>query len=323
AFEQAYGMLLPKTYKQFLKKYNGGMITRYSWTSYIDMTEYESEHPTRDSFKMFGYDEVVKNYTDLRLNDWMMPEDFNGNYPIIPICKMPESEGEYLYIFSEKGLTVESPVFAFLGDDYDEPCTIIADNFNDFLGLLMEHEGFPPVTKESKKKTYNSFIEQNKIVENASAEETDEEIIIRNTAYLQLFPENGWSYNERGIAHRDIGQRQLALDDFNKSIELNNKESFFYYCRGDLVLDYGSLRKALIDYDIAVKLEPDNKLYISGRADALQKLGKLKKALADCNKVLDEDSHYTLALYVRERIYKAMGEEVLAQADLDLIDELK
>ena len=78
----------------------------------------------------------------------------------------------------------------------------------------------------------------------------------------------------------------------------------------------------MIDLDIAVKLDPDSLLYLTGRADAFQKLGKLDKALADCNKVLSKDGRYELALYVREKVYKAMGEDELARADSDLIDEI-
>ncbi len=322
-FEKAYGIVLSESYKQFLEMHNGGMITRYKSTSYIDMTEFEADHPTRDSYMMFGYDDVIDNYTNLKSDNWMMPKGFHGNYPIIPICKMPESEGKYLFLFSEKGIDGESPIFAFLGESDNESCFKVADNFNDFLGLLMEHEGFPPILKTNRKKTCHHFMEQSNIITIASADETDNEVIERNSAYIQLSPKSAWSYNERGISYRDLGQRQLALEDFNKSIEINNEQAFFYYCRGDLILDYGSPRKALIDFDIAVKLDPSNKLFLSGRADALQKLGKLSKSLADCNKVLDEDSKYTLALYVRERVYKAMGEDELAQVDSDLIDELK
>ena len=84
-----------------------------------------------------------------------------------------------------------------------------------------------------------------------------------------LFPNDGWNYLERGNAHADNGQRKLALQDFNKAIELNNNEAFFYYCRGDLILEYGSVRKALIDLDIAVKLEPNYEMYLSGRAESI------------------------------------------------------
>jgi len=42
-------------------------------------------------------------------------------YPIIPICKIPELIGEYLFVLSEKGLDGESPIFAFLGESEKNP----------------------------------------------------------------------------------------------------------------------------------------------------------------------------------------------------------
>jgi len=320
-FENAFGVILPESYKQFLEKFNGGMILEEEKSYYEDMTDWEPDGPKYSSYYFYSLVELQAKYIEVKRENWLLDGYIKGNYPYIPICSTPNQE--LIFIVSQKGLKNESPVFTGRDDSGNFACTKIARNFNTFLGYYINSDGFPALLPDDAEPDWQTFVDKNSILDIANTEESDKEIIERNTAYLQLFPESGWSYNERGISFRDIGQRQLALEDFNKSIEINNKQSFFYYCRGDLILDYGSPRKALIDYDIAVKLDPDNKLYISGRADALQKLGKLKKALTDCNKVLDEDSDYTLALYVRERVYKAMGEDELAQVDSDLIDKLK
>ncbi len=119
-FEKAYGIVLPESYKQFLERFNGGMITRYKWTSYVDMSEFEAEHPTRDSYLIHGYDELIDNYTDLKQDKWLMSEGYYDNYPVIPICSMPESEGKFLFVFSGKEMDAESPVFAFLGESDKE-----------------------------------------------------------------------------------------------------------------------------------------------------------------------------------------------------------
>jgi len=320
-FEIAHGIVLPKSYKQFLKKYNGGMITRWKWTSYVDMTEYEMEHPTRDSYMIFGYDDVVDNYTSLKLDNWMMPKNFNGNYPIIPICKIPELKGEYLFVFSEKELDRESPVFAFLGGSEKKSCFQIADNFNDFLGLLIEYDGFPPIPKATKK-TCHSFIEQNRIIETASAKETDEKIIIRNSALIELNPNRAWLYCDRGVAYWNQKKNKLALIDINKAIELDSNKPFFYFHRGMIISDYASKRKALIDFDIAVKLDSYNKLFLWARATCFYNLGKYKKALDDCNKVLEIDSNYLMALKTRIMVYVALGDSKKAEADIMLLDKI-
>lgn len=318
--EKAYGIVLPESYKQFLMRFNGGMILEHEEHFYTDMTEWEPDSPKRSSYYLFPLDEMIDKYTDLRFDDWLMGEDFKGNYPIIPICSTPQQE--LLFLVNQKGLTEESPVFASFKESGKYTCIKVATDFHSFLGYYIESDGFPALLPDDIEPSWQVFMEKNKVLDIAYKDETDDEIIERTTALMKLYPDNGWNYNERGIAYRDKGQRKPALADFNKSIELNDKKAFFYYCRGILILDYGSKRKALIDLDTAVKLDPADNLFLSGRADAFHKLGKLDKALADCNKILETDGIYKLALYVREKVYKAMGEDDLARADSDLIDEL-
>jgi tetratricopeptide (TPR) repeat protein len=321
-FEAAYGIVLSESYKQFMERFNGGMILAHPQSFYIDMLEDEPDGPKWSSYYFFDYDEVVEKYRDLRLDKWLLGDDFNGVYPIIPICRTPGPEHNLLFMFSEKGLNTESPVFAMFVNSNISSCVQVATGFDAFLEWYVNSEGFPPIGQVTGTISCHTFVDEKSIVEIAGQKETHLQIIERSTAMLKLFPDDSWSYCTRGNAHLYNGESNLALNDFNKAIELDENESFFYHCRGDLVLQYGSARKALIDLDIAVKLDSDNKMFLAGRADAFLKLGWLEKALADCNRILEKDSKYRLALYVRERVYKEMGEDELAQADSDLIDEL-
>ncbi len=318
--EKAFGVILPESYRQFLEKYNGGMILEEEDSYYDDMTDWEPDGPKYSSFYFYSLAELQAKYIEVKRIDWLLDGSIKGNYPFIPICSTPKQE--LIFVISQKGLKNESPVFIGRDDSDNFACTKIAPDFNTFLGYYIKGDGFPALLPDDAEPDWQTFIDKNSILDIANTEEADKEIIERNTAHLQLFPESGWSYNERGISYRDLGQRQLALEDFNKSIEINNKQPFSYYCRGAMILEFGSKRKALIDLDIAVKLDPRSKLFITGRADAFHKLGKLDKALTDCNKVLSEDDRYELALYVRERVYRSIGEDELARADSDLIDEI-
>jgi len=319
-FEQAYGVVFPESYKQFLAEFNGGMILEEEESYYIDMTDWEPDGPKWSSFYFYTLDELEEKYIDLKHDCKLISNEVKDFFPIIPICNTPMQET--IMVVSQKGLKKESPVF--ITDDISDMSTYvqISDNFSSFLSTIIEHEGFPDISAAPGSQLLSIFIYDSGILKTNSGEETNEEVIDRTTAYLARHPKSSWYLNERGSAYLRNGQRKLALTDYNKSIELNEKESFFYYCRGVLLLDYGSKRKALIDLDIAAKLDPDSLLYLTGRADAFQKLGKLDKALADCNKVLEEDYTYELALYVRHRVYKEMGKDDLAQKDWDLIDEL-
>lgn len=320
-FEKKHGIILPESYKQFMANFNGGMILEFEESYYTDMTEWEPDGPKWSSFYFYSLDELLEEYPDLKSESGIFGDDYVGAFPIIPICSTPKQET--IMLVSQKGLSMKSPVF-ISGDISDMSTYVqIDDNFDSFLNKIIEHNGFPEIKAKPGSQLLGNFISDNGLIDQVLEEETYDEIIARTTSMIKLYPKDAWNYNERGTAYKHNGQIKLALADFNKSIEINNKQSFFYYCRGSLILVYGSKRKALIDIDIAVKLDPDSKLFITRRADALQKLGKLDKALADCNKVLNKDSTYRLALYVRQRVYKAMGKDNLAMADSDLIDELK
>ena len=319
-FEKAHGIVFPESYKKFMAGFNGGMILEYEESFYIDMTDWEPDGPKWSSYYFHTLDELSNEYSDLKYECKLISNEVKDFFPLIPICNTPKQET--IMLVSQKGLAKESPVF--ISPDISDMSTYVQifDDFDSFLAEIIEYNGFPDIKAKPGSQLLSMFIYNSGILKETLREETNDEIIDRTTAYLNLYPKRSWSYYERGNAYKQLGKRKLALADFNKSIEQNDKEGLFYYCRGNLILDYGSKRKALIDLDIAVKLDPENHLFLSGRADALQKLGKLDKALCDCNKVLNEDGIYKLALYVRERVYRSMGEDELAQADSELIDDI-
>jgi tetratricopeptide (TPR) repeat protein len=319
--EKAYGIVLPRMYKEFLTHFNGGMILEYEESYYQDMTDFEPDGPKDSSFYFFTLDEMIEKYRTFRLDNWRLDDDFDGIYPLIPICRTPQ--GEILFQLSQKVLERESPIFMANEFDHDAPCVRIASNFDEFLNLYVNSEGFPKLKPDIKNPSCWVFMKEHKVIETANEPETREQMIERTTAMIQLHPDYSWEYCVRGNAYNYIGQKNKALVDFNKAIDLKGDEAFFYHCRGDLVLNFGSPRKALIDLDIAVKLEPENKMYRAGRADAFYKLGKLEKALADCNTVLNEDPRYELALDTRYLIYNAIGDDERANADLDLLNEIR
>ena len=238
---------------------------------YTDMTEWEPDGPKWSSFCLFSLDELSESYRSLRLDNWLLDDRFEGNYPIIPICRIPASANNLIFMVSNKGLSKESPVFSGIKESGTFTCTKIASDFNTFLGYYIESDGFPAMLPDDIEPSWEVFMKKNQIIKIASEEETYSESIARSTAHLKIFPENEWSYCERSAAHVFNNQIKKALIDINKSIEIDENVSFFYYCRGELILEHGSPRKALIDLDIAVNLEPDKSMFRIRRATAFLK----------------------------------------------------
>ncbi|MFK5981854.1 MAG: SMI1/KNR4 family protein [Flavobacteriaceae bacterium] len=321
-FGKAYGIILSEAYIQFLERFNGGMILEFEETFYIDMTQWEPDGPKWSSFYFYNLNELIEKYRDLRLENWLFDEDFNGLYPIIPICETPGPAHNIIFTVSNKGLTNDSPVFSSVKVSGKYQCTKIARGFNTFLGYYIESDGFPALLPDDIEPSWQVFFEKNNLLSIANKEETYLENIAKCTAHLKLFPNNEWSYCERGNTHKYNGHLKLAIKDFNKAIELDDHKGFFYYCRGDLVLEHGNPRKALIDLDIAVNLEPDNKMFLHKRAEAFLELNMLEKALEDCNTVLDIDDKDIFALQTRIKVYNALGEPEKAAIDTNLLNSI-
>ena len=321
-FGKAYGISLSESHIQFLERFNGGRIQEYEDTYYIDMTVWEPDGPKWSSFSLFSLDEILERYRSLRLDNWLLDEDFEGNYPIIPICRTPGSADNILFMVSNKGLSKESPVFSSVKEPGSFRCTKIAADFNTFLGYYIKSDGFPALLPDDMEPSWKVFMSKNQVLKIASEEETYSESISRCTAHLELFPDNEWSYCERSSFFRFNNQVKKSLIDINKAIEINETIGFFYYCRGELILEHGSPRKALIDLDIAVNIEPDKEIFRIRRASAFLKLNKLKKALTDCNTVLDKNAKYVFGLQTRIKVYHALGEGEKASNDKNKLDTI-
>jgi tetratricopeptide (TPR) repeat protein len=322
-YEKAFDIIFSESYKQFLEYFDGGLIQEFHDSYYIDMTEFEPDSPKWSSYWLYSLEELIEKYRELTVDRWFIKETLKGTYPVIPIGRTPGPYHNTIFMFSTKGLEKESPVFVRFENKNISSCIEIAKDFNGFMEWYVASDGFPSISKIVNATSCNSFIKKNDIIEIAQKEIPEKEVIEQKTARIQLFPDDEWSYCERGNSYLRDGQVQNALDDFNKAIELNEKKAFFYYCRGELTLEYGSQRKALIDLDIAVNLDPDDHFYRVRRADAFYSLGKIKKALADCNTILNKDPLYEMALDIRYRIYRDLGEEEKAKADKDLLDKME
>lgn len=318
--EKALGVVLPNSYKKFIQRFNGGMILEHKVYYYTDMTDWEPDGPKYSSYYFYTLEEFQEKYSHLEYKSTMFSDDFEGIFPLLPICNTPKQET--IMLVSQKGILKESPVFISSNIEDMSTYVQIADNFDSFLATIIEHDGFPTIITDERNTFLSIYLNDNNIDKIAKKKETNIETIERTTALISISPKDAWNYLERGNSYEGDGQRKLALHDYNTAIKLNDSEPFFYYCRGNLIYEYGSARKALIDLDTAVKLKPDDSLYLTGRAKCFLKLNILDKALDDCNKVLNIDGVYEIALATRCRVYGAMGEFEKADADSALLDDI-
>ena len=78
------------------------------------------------------------------------------------------------------------------------------------------------------------------------------------TKAIELEPNNGKAYNNRGASYYNLGEYEKAIDDYSKAIELDPNYTNVYYNRGDSYYNLGEHEKAIDDYTKAIDLDPNN-----------------------------------------------------------------
>ena len=72
---------------------------------------------------------------------------------------------------------------------------------------------------------------------------------------IELNPKYAEAYTSRGIYYYASGIPRLAINDFNKTIELNPQNADAYYMRGSTYEMLGNTQQATKDYDKAIELD--------------------------------------------------------------------
>ncbi|HEY9113798.1 MAG TPA: SMI1/KNR4 family protein [Bacteroidales bacterium] len=314
-FETAFGVKLPGSYKTFLTHFNGGFIADSEADNLILIDEFEEAKNI--STRILSIEELIESYESLSIDNWKIRQSWEGFYPYLPFCI--KSENEKL-IFIDQTMPNESSVYFALHDEPARDWEIVFDGFTDFLANYILSNGQPEYSVKSEILKAEDLLVT---LEAKFDEKNDPEAIVkRNSAYLELFPNDALSYTLRGNAYFDLHQYENALNDFNKSIEINPKSAFAYHNRGKMLLSLEKSRAALIDMDTACRLKPGDPYYLVGRADAFYALNRMEEALADCNRAIELDEYEILAYMTRYKIYLYQGEGYKAEADNDKIDEL-
>ena len=91
----------------------------------------------------------------------------------------------------------------------------------------------------------------------------------------------------RALAYKAFGQREDALKDLNRALELDPHHIAAWFNRGTLYLEAGQPKKALPDLDRAVQLAPEVAGPYFNRAVAEWQLGKREEAIQDLERFIE------------------------------------
>ena len=131
-------------------------------------------------------------------------------------------------------------------------------------------------------------------VEEAAAQLMRGDVSKAVEAYSQALKDTGLAndrratiLNDRGVANVRLGETKLALEDYNRAIELFPEYPVAYNNRGNLLLALGQYGEAMKDFDRAIVLAPGYAAAYSNRANARIKAGKTREAILDFTKAIE------------------------------------
>ncbi len=96
-------------------------------------------------------------------------------------------------------------------------------------------------------------------------------------------------YQNRANANFVMGEYDAAITDYNKAIELNQKEPSIYFSRGLAHFNKQSYTLAIADFDKVIELDPKEAMAYFKRGNALEKTSNFEKALSDYQKAVELD----------------------------------
>lgn len=118
-------------------------------------------------------------------------------------------------------------------------------------------------------------------------------------------------YLDNGIMEFYEGKFESAIENFNKSLELNKDFSVTYFFRGASYHSLGEYDEAMLDYTKAIALDPKMTDAYYNRAKVILSRKDIQnpdiqKAIKDLEKSLELDNNFADALYALAAAYKKL-----------------
>ncbi|MCA8938577.1 MAG: tetratricopeptide repeat protein, partial [Planctomycetes bacterium] len=95
------------------------------------------------------------------------------------------------------------------------------------------------------------------------------------------------AFFNRGLARKESGDWDGAMDDYTRAIELDPKYVVAFNNRGNVWWEMGELEKAIADYSKAVVLNPKHVSSLTNRALAYSELEMYELSLIDLRQAYD------------------------------------
>jgi len=112
---------------------------------------------------------------------------------------------------------------------------------------------------------------------------------------IQLAPNYGDAYFNRGVAYGNLGQYHQAIAEYSQAIRLDANQADAFNNRGNEYNNLGQYQQALGDYNRAIQLDSNNADAFSNRGVVYSKLKQYPKAIEDYKQAIRLDPDHAPA----------------------------
>ena len=96
-------------------------------------------------------------------------------------------------------------------------------------------------------------------------------------------------YYNRGLDYQESGEHGLAIQQYDKAIDLDPNYLDAYNNRGNAYFDLGEHRRAIEDFDRAIELDPSDAIVYFNRGNTYNRLGEDHRAIEDYDRAIELD----------------------------------
>ncbi|MFO0924426.1 MAG: tetratricopeptide repeat protein [Pirellulales bacterium] len=131
------------------------------------------------------------------------------------------------------------------------------------------------------------------------------------------------AFNSRGLFFAATENYAKAIDDFSKAISKDAKDESSFINRAAAYVQLGKLKEAIADYDAAIALRPQNAALYQQRAVSKKVAGQLEAAIDDFSKAIEIEPQSIPALMGRGFVHFQMADHAKAIEDFSKVIELE
>lgn len=132
---------------------------------------------------------------------------------------------------------------------------------------------------------------------------------------LEINPNYAAAYRARGIIMDGLGETDKAISDYNEAIRINPNYADVYYKLGKIKLKKEDKKGASSDYSNAIRLKPRYPEAYLSRGNIKFEIGANQSAITDYNVAIDIRPNYSVAYLNRGIVYQHLKQKKEALVD--------